>query len=571
MDKQLSALFFSLLLLNINVFGQKINSKSLPKRLESLIEEAKLLNAPSSKIDTATLASYLKGVEAIDKLEYSDGVKWLTKVIDQTPNHTNALYFRSWCYRELGKLKEAMDDIVAASSHVPNSALIHHQKGRTEAFGEQHNQAISSFSESLKLQPTLRCYHDRAYSYNSVGEFDKAIDDCIEIIKVNPEYTNVWVALGKAYQGLGYLDSAKVFFAIDHMINDSNNLGIYYLAKMEIEQQNDIESLEIINIGLEKNPSNYWLLLSKGDVYYGRGDYRTAIKYYKQVEEIKPNYFETNALIAHSYNMIGEQREALKYWDKAIKSKLGSDYPYRCRGATKRILGDLDGALDDSKWSCFLNPADYKNHLGLAEVLLELKKYEQVVSAANSVIAIDDTIHKAYILRADAHYFLGKTQKAIDDYSKVLQLQPNDAWTLYSRGDSYKVIGDYESSIEDLNNAVKLKPDVAKFRRELGVAYYLSDNFRLALDDLLLSLKKYPEDNRALHFTGLCYFKLDKFNESLDYFSQLIKKEGYGVQYHYRGLSYIGVGQTKRGCKDLKKAAETGYLDAVDAMIKYCE
>ncbi len=41
--------------------------------------------------------------------------------------------------------------------------------------------------------------------------------------------------------------------------------------------------------------------------------------------------------------------------------------------------------------------------------------------------------------------------------------------------------------------------------------------------------------------------------------------------YYLRGLSYIKTGQVDKGCADLKKSTDLGYLKAVDSIIEFCE
>ena len=55
-------------------------------------------------------------------------------------------------------------------------------------------------------------------------------------------------------------------------------------------------------------------------------------------------------------------------------------------------------------------------------------------------------------------------ERAIEDFDKAIELDPNDAEAYYYRCNSYSVLGQYQRSIEDYDKALELGPNDAEAR-----------------------------------------------------------------------------------------------------------
>ena len=55
-------------------------------------------------------------------------------------------------------------------------------------------------------------------------------------------------------------------------------------------------------------------------------------------------------------------------------------------------------------------------------------------------------------------YGSGEYQKAIEEFSQTIELDPQYAEAYYIRGHSYANLGQYERAIEDFDNAIELEP-----------------------------------------------------------------------------------------------------------------
>jgi tetratricopeptide (TPR) repeat protein len=108
--------------------------------------------------------------------------------------------------------------------------------------------------------------------------------------------------------------------------------------------------------------------------------------------------------------------------------------------------------------------------------------------------------NKAQLAPTEALY-----RQAAADFSKAIEIKPNDAEYWTSRGSVYirLMTIDYERSLaqalSDLNQAIRLNPKSGAAYRERGVVYELSNQLAKALPDLNTAIRLDPKDAVAYY------------------------------------------------------------------------
>jgi tetratricopeptide (TPR) repeat protein len=120
----------------------------------------------------------------------------------------------------------------------------------------EFDKAIADFTESIRLDPRqAEVYCGRAYAYHQTGEFDKAIVDYDEAVRLDPKQATTYYNRGLAYAKKGDHDKAIVDFT------------------------------EVILL----NPKDAEAYYNRGCTYYKMGDYDKAIADYTEAMRINPN------------------------------------------------------------------------------------------------------------------------------------------------------------------------------------------------------------------------------------------------------------------------------------------
>ena len=86
---------------------------------------------------------------------------------------------------------------------------------------------------------------------------------------------------------------------------------------------------------------------------------------------------------------------------------------------------------------------------------------------------------------------VGEYEKAVEDYSQALKVDPHNSYAYYNRGITRDRSGDYEGAIEDFSHAIRLDPANADFFHNRGFS------LRKMVSGLLLS--QYLLNRRGLN------------------------------------------------------------------------
>lgn len=124
----------------------------------------------------------------------------------------------------------------------------------------------------------------------------------------------------------------------------------------------------------------------------------------------------------------------------------------------------LDAAVDLYTKLIIMSPNHFiYNHRGL--VYFTLSEYQRAVDDFTSAIEIEPNDTRVYTNRGLAFRMLKSYDLALADFAKSLELNPLWPDTFYGRALTYFDIGDVRSAIEDCDRAISLKPDFKQAAR----------------------------------------------------------------------------------------------------------
>ncbi len=97
--------------------------------------------------------------------------------------------------------------------------------------------------------------------------------------------------------------------------------------------------------------------------------------------------------------------------------------------------------------------------------------------------AEEPTDAAGYVDRGNRFSRNGSYDRAIEDYTTALELEPQNTDAFYNRGCSYYEVGLYDLSIADLTRAIELNPDDDEYYGKRSVVYLFNDQPELAQAD----------------------------------------------------------------------------------------
>lgn len=169
-------------------------------------------------------------------------------------------------------------------------------------------------------------------------------------------------------------------------------------------------------------------LANSGNLKDAAKDLSTVIKYHPD----QCNAYFNRAII---HENMGDAGKAIKDYSQAIALQPDFLLAYHYRGMARFKINDTEGALKDFTQAIKLGD-------GVSMDIREAKEFGLNSSGL-------------FFCRAAAYHKLGLFEKAIEDYSRSLRINPSNAKALYNRGAAYLKIGEKNKADKDFARASK--------------------------------------------------------------------------------------------------------------------
>ena len=154
-------------------------------------------------------------------------------------------------------------------------------------------------------------------------------------------------------------------------------------------------------------------------------------------------------------------------------------------------------------------------------------------------------------------------QRAIQHYTKALELKPDIPEGYNSRGNAYRDKGEIQKAIEDYNMAIESDPQDAVPYNNRGVAYLNDSEFDKAVRDFSKSIECDPEDANAYNNLGVAYFEKGDIDKAIKEYTTAIELHPeYADAFRNRGTAWLLLKEWEKAQEDLTIALEMG-LDIV--------
>ena len=159
----------------------------------------------------------------------------------------------------------------------PNDTVAVNNRGIAYAKKGQYDRAIEDFDQAIRLDPKYaRAFYDRGNAYAAKAQYDRAIEDYDQAIRLNPKYTFAFYNRGNAY-------AAKAQY--DHAIEDYDQAirldpkyafafitrGNAYKAKAQYDR-----AIEDFDQAIGLDPKLALAFVSRGIAYFNTGRFAIA-------------------------------------------------------------------------------------------------------------------------------------------------------------------------------------------------------------------------------------------------------------------------------------------------------
>jgi tetratricopeptide (TPR) repeat protein len=223
----------------------------------------------------------------------------------------------------------------------------YYTSGTQKAKQGDHVGAIEDFTKSIELVRNATVYMMRGYSYMLTKDYESAIIDMNEAIKMAPVLDKAYFARAVCRFEMQDFKLAEEDFRKYMETDKTNALAYNYLAAIKFMQKNFKEALDYYTEVSKLDPAFPDIYTNRGMMRHNLGDLKGAILDYDLA-------IKNDASNSTAYNNKGAAELTLKEYPAALKDlsmaiQLKQDYAdaYDNRGKVKLKMGDQQGACDD--------------------------------------------------------------------------------------------------------------------------------------------------------------------------------------------------------------------------------
>ncbi len=271
----------------------------------------------------------------------------------------------------------------------------------------------------------------------------------------------------------------------------------------------------------------------------------------------------------------GRTKEAIRWFDWAIAADSTDATRYFKRGRAKRIYKNNSGAAID-----FLKTIELNAEFGDAYFLLALIEFETGDfngSIKSNTLAIKNKTYyqpEAHLNRAQTYSRLGKYEKALKDFGKVIAFNDANLMSAYmQRGQLKMTMKDKKGALLDFAKVVELNPKNAQLFWDMGRISYEIEEYADAISYYTRAMDLTGNKNpQPFMVRGETFEKLKNYEAAIaDYTSTIELKGNLREAYYNRGQAKFRSGDKKNACVDWKKASELGHTEASGVIVYNCE
>ncbi len=160
---------------------------------------------PPARALLSTAADHIKrGDELGEQGKYLEAIKEYDAAVTLAPSSGEAYFKRALAYDKAEMTAPARADFTNAIELKYNTSVAYFNRG-TLSMRDFPRSAIEDFSAALRLDPSnADIYFNRGWTYNSLMQYDRTIEDMTKVISLSPKYLRAYMMRALAYckQGL---------------------------------------------------------------------------------------------------------------------------------------------------------------------------------------------------------------------------------------------------------------------------------------------------------------------------------------------------------------------------------
>jgi tetratricopeptide (TPR) repeat protein len=314
-----------------------------------------------------------------------------------------------------------------------------YEKARSEQARSDYDDAIADYVEIIRLDPKLgAAYNNLGRLYYNMGRYTDAISVLTRGLKVDPSMHPAEVILGASFSQMGAYDKATPLLEAGVRAMPDDRFARITLVHALIQQNSADEAVKQLHLLSTRNPKDQeaWYLLGKLQLQLSQESFA-------RVHSIDPD-----SLLSHELS--GEIMESMKNTAGAIAEyKKALEAAPADAGAMEHLanaywhVGEWTEARDSFAAIVKQDPRNCLAHWKLANSFDELgESAPDALRQVNAAIAICPSLAQARVERARILLRLGRSADALPELLNAEKRAPDEPSIQILLAKVYKALGD---------------------------------------------------------------------------------------------------------------------------------
>jgi serine/threonine protein kinase/tetratricopeptide (TPR) repeat protein len=377
-------------------------------------------------------------------------------------------------------------------------------QARSEAETGQYDKAVADYTEAIRLKADYaEAYNGRGQAYFNLKQFDKAISDYSEAIRLKADFAEAYSNRAFAYTRAGQFE--KALADCNEAIRIKPDFAEAY--KNRANPHNSLQQYEDTindcNEAIRLKPDYAEAYANRATGYNGLKQYDKASADCEEALRLKPDLFQAHVIRGTTYNFQGQFDKAVSDFTEAIQRQPDFADAYFFRGYSYINLKQYDASIADSTEAIRLNPSFANAYNNRSYAHYCLKQYDPCIADATEAIRLDPKLSLAFSNRGDGYVGLKQYKAAIEDFTQAIHLNPNLTNGYIDRGYTHLQLKEYDACIADCTDALRINSNLPLAYNNRGYAHICLKQFDLGIADCTEAITLDP--NLALAYLNRAF------------------------------------------------------------------
>ena len=325
---------------------------------------------------------------------------------------------------------------------------------------------ITEPSRRLAANPLdAQAFYNRAVGYSNFNLTGKAIADYTSAIKINPHYKEAYEGRAFAYEAIneaekaaadrqcaaetGELPTRRLIAELSGKIEaaaafDPQTAYLYRSRGSSLANLREFEpAIADYTVAVQIQPDDVEAYYERSQIYCRLNQIEKAIADLTRIIEINPDNTFIRRQRAGAFLNLKQYEKAIRDFTRLIEIEPDNDSAFNNRAAAYAAIGEDGRAAADLERAAVIKAE---------KPLKEIINYTALIEAGSDEAEV---LSGHYAERGSVYYGIGEFAKAIADYTRAIELDPDYEDLYFMRANAYEEIGETAKAAADRKHLIE--------------------------------------------------------------------------------------------------------------------